>query len=192
MYDNKLKCGLYFSTNHQDFCIQVNDDTLSCHGKTYTDSEDINFAPMFQYFCSSFLSELPPHLTLKPHRGICLLTRETQFISKFKTFIAKHDHPPYSPVWALMTFSCLFKYSLFSEDKDLSPLRGFKGMCYRLWIQFDNWVASSSPTPSIWFAKFRGKQATRNQVLFWIGKLTFLSKCNDKSQKVFCLSSRHS
>lgn len=55
MHDDKLKCGLYFSTNHQDFCIQVNDDTLSCpHEKTYTDSKDINFAPIFQYFCSSF------------------------------------------------------------------------------------------------------------------------------------------
>ena len=121
----------------------------------------------------SSLSELPPKLTLKSHRRICLLTRETQLISKSKTFTAERDHPPYSPVWALMTFSCLFKYSLFSEDKDLSPLRRFKGLCDRLWMQFDNRVASSSPTSSIWFAfsKCHGKQATRNQeVLFWIRK----------------------
>jgi len=144
---------------------------------------------MFQHFCSS-LPEAPPKLTLKLHRKMRLLPRETQLIWKSKTFAAEHDHPPYSAVWALMTFSCLFKHSVFSEDKDLSPLRRFKGLCDRLWVQFDNRVASSSPTSSICFAfsKCHGKQATRNQeVLCWIRKQTFSSKCNDKAQKVCIL-----
>jgi hypothetical protein len=79
-------------------------------------------------------------------------------------------------VWALMTSSYLFKYSLFSEDRDLSLLRRFKGTCDRLWMQFNNWVSSSSPTSSIWFAfsKFHGEEVARNQeVPPWIRKRTF-------------------
>ena len=127
-------------------------------------------------FLQPSLSELPIKCTLKLHRKICLLTRETELISKFKTFTAGHDHPPYPPVWALMTLGCLFKYSLFWENKDLSPQRRFKGTCDRLWMQLDNRVASSSPTSSIWFAfwKCHGKQARRNrEVLFWIRKQNF-------------------
>lgn len=77
---------------------------------------------------------LPPQ-----KKKIGLPTKETQLISKSKTFIAEHDHPSYLPVWALMTFSCLFKYSLFSEDKDLTPVRKFKyalgSACNWLWMQ---------------------------------------------------------
>lgn len=103
---------------------------------------DIDWFQGHKYF--SNISEAPfirtaskPHL--EAHIKIGLLTKETQLISKSKTFIAEHDHPSYLPVWALMTFSCLFKYSLFSEDKDMSPVRKFKyalgSACNWLWMQ---------------------------------------------------------
>lgn len=69
-------------------------------------------------------------------------------------------------------------------------------MCDRLWMQFDNWVASSSSTSSIWFAfsKSHGKQATRNQeVLFWIKKQTDFFPLNIMvSPRKFVSASRHS
>lgn len=179
MYDNNIKCGFNYSTDQQNFCIQVKEDTLELQPwKDKHWAQGQKHCPSVATLGWLSLSELPPKLTLEPHTKVCLLTGEIQLISKSKTFLAKHDHPPYSPVWALMTFSYLFKYSLFSEDRHLSPLRRFEAMCDRLWIQFDNWVASSSPTSSIWFAfsKSHGKQATRNQgVLFRIGKQTEFS-----------------